>query len=244
MRRDSRAKPDHYVTEVETLDGRRVPVVVRVNARARRVSVRIDPMRRIAVATAPNKSNLKRAHQFAAERANWIASELERLPAPIALEAGGCLPLRGLAHALVFERGRGGARVEPGEPPSLIAPAPDETLFQARVLRFLKSEATADLNARVAAHAATLGVAPKRIVVKDMRSRWGSCSAEGDLAFSWRVILAPPFVLDYLAAHEVAHLREMNHSRRFWAQVRACLPDYETGRAWLNQHGVRLHAVG
>jgi predicted metal-dependent hydrolase len=77
-----------------------------------------------------------------------------------------------------------------------------------------------------------------------MRSRWGSCSVDGALAFSWRVILAPPFVLDYLVAHEVAHLREMNHSRRFWAQVKRCMPDYEKGRAWLNRHGAALHAVG
>ena len=77
-----------------------------------------------------------------------------------------------------------------------------------------------------------------------MRSRWGSCSVDGVLAFSWRVILAPPFVLDYLAAHEVAHLKEMNHSRRFWAQVKLAMPDYEKGRDWLNRHGAALHAVG
>ena len=97
---------------------------------------------------------------------------------------------------------------------------------------------------RVAHHAGTLGVRPVRVQVKELRSRWGSCSVDGVLSFSWRVVLAPPYVLDYLAAHEVAHLREMNHSRRFWAHVGRCMPDYERGRAWLHAHGCALHAVG
>ncbi|HVK82338.1 MAG TPA: M48 family metallopeptidase, partial [Verrucomicrobiae bacterium] len=111
-------------------------------------------------------------------------------------------------------------------------------------LRFFKDQARADLMARVAVHAETLGVRPTRLQVKELRSRWGSCSSDGVLSFSWRVICAPEFVLDYLAAHEVAHLREMNHSRRFWAHVRKCMPDYERGRAWLHEHGCALHAIG
>jgi predicted metal-dependent hydrolase len=117
-------------------------------------------------------------------------------------------------------------------------------LFESRLLRFFKEQARGDLTARVQAHAQTLGVRPARIQVKEIRSRWGSCSIDGVLSFSWRLILAPPFVLDYLAAHETAHLKEMNHSRRFWAHVRKCLPDFERGRAWLHEHGCVLHAVG
>jgi predicted metal-dependent hydrolase len=83
-----------------------------------------------------------------------------------------------------------------------------------------------------------------RISVKETRSRWGSCSDDGALAFSWRVIFAPPFVLDYLAAHEAAHLREMNHSRRFWALVFKCTPHAESGRNWLHLNGAELHAIG
>ena len=101
-----------------------------------------------------------------------------------------------------------------------------------------------DLIDRVAAHAVTLGVTPVRVQVKELRSRWGSCTVDGVLSFSWRLILAPAYVLDYLAAHEVAHLREMNHSRRFWAQVRRCMPEFDRGRLWLHEHGCGLHAVG
>ncbi|MDX2236541.1 MAG: M48 family metallopeptidase, partial [Hyphomonadaceae bacterium] len=89
-----------------------------------------------------------------------------------------------------------------------------------------------------------LGVRAARIAIKEIRSRWGSCTSDGALAFSWRVILAPPFVLDYLAAHEVAHLKEMNHSRRFWKAVATALPDFERGRTWLHAHGAALHAIG
>jgi predicted metal-dependent hydrolase len=248
MRFDSLEDAPALATEIETVDGRRISVRLAVNPRARRVSVRIDPTRREAIATAPSRRHLKRAAKFAAERAGWIAHELSRLPEGISLLPGAQAPLRGVMHELAYEHGRGAPRIDPprtpGEPPRLVVPAPDVGLFEARVLRFFKTEARRDLEARVAAHAATLGVTPARIQVKEIRSRWGSCSETGVLAFSWRVLLAPPFVLDYLAAHEVAHLREMNHSRRFWALVATCMPDYERGRAWLGDHGMGLHAIG
>ena len=244
MRFDSRGRADPLQTEIETIDGRRVPVRLIVNPRARHVSVRIDPTRREAVATAPSRRHLKHAAQFAAERAGWIAHELSRLPQGVSLTPGARAPLRGVTHELVYEHGRSAARVEPGEPPRLVAPAPDVALFESRLLRFFKEQARADLTACVAAHAGTLGVRPARLQVKELRSRWGSCSIDGVLSFSWRLVLAPHFVLDYLAAHETAHLREMNHSRRFWAHVRACMPDFERGREWLHEHGCALHAVG
>lgn len=244
MRFDSQRKVEETQTEIETIDGRRVPVKLIVNPRARHVSVRIDPTRREAIATAPSKRYLKHAAQFAAERAGWIAQELSRLPQGVRLAPGARITLRGVEHELVYEHGRAAARVEETPYKRLVVPAPDVALFESRLLRFLKDQAREDLIDRVAHHAVTLEVKPARLQVKELRSRWGSCSADGMLSFSWRLILAPPFVLDYLAAHEVAHLREMNHSRRFWAHVRRCLPDYERGRAWLHEHGSALHAVG
>jgi predicted metal-dependent hydrolase len=244
MRFDSRQKLEPGQTEIETIDGRRVPVKLIVNPRARHVSVRIDPTRREAIATAPTKRHLKHAAQFAAERAGWIAQELSRLPKGISLAPGSVVPIRGVEHDLVYAHGRAPARIEDGLLPRLIVSAPDPALYESRVLRFLKDQARTDLIDRVATHAVQLGVKPVRIQVKELRSRWGSCSVDGVLSFSWRLILAPPHVLDYLAAHEVAHLREMNHSRRFWALVRKCMPEYEAGRDWLHQHGCALHAVG
>lgn len=231
-------------TEIETIDGRRVPVKLIVNPRARHVSVRIDPTRREAIATAPTKRHLKHAAQFAAERAGWIAQELSRLPKGVTLAPGSFVFFRGVEHELKLERGRGSARIEPDLIPRIVVPCPDPALFESRLLRFFKDQAREELIDRVATHAVTLDVKPVKIQVKELRSRWGSCSVDGVLSFSWRVILAPPFVLDYLAAHEVAHLREMNHSRRFWAQVKRCMPDFERGREWLHEHGCALHAVG
>jgi hypothetical protein len=244
MRFDSRAAPTTNQTEIETIDGRRVPLKLVVNPRARHVSVRIDPTRREAIATAPSQRQIKQAVQFAAERATWIASELARLPQGVLLAPGSVAPFRGEPHLLVYEHGRAAPRIEAGAPAKLVAPAPDPALFEARLLRFFKDQARTDLLASVARHAQTLDVRPARIQVKELRSRWGSCSVDGVLAFAWRIVLAPPFALDYLAAHEVAHLKEMNHSRRFWAHVRRCVPDFERARYWLHHHGCALHAVG
>ncbi|MBL8549747.1 MAG: M48 family metallopeptidase [Hyphomonadaceae bacterium] len=236
------AAPDRRAADIPLDNGRMLSVRLSVNPRARRVSVRIDAVRREAVATAPNERQLKRAIKFAAERATWIAQELARLPMGTPFAPGATIPIRGVPHRLEMKLGRGAPYLEAGR---LVVPTLDAALFAARVKRFLMSEARADLADRVAVHAETLNVkAPLRIAVKETRSRWGSCSDDGALAFSWRVIFAPPFVLDYLAAHEASHLREMNHSRRFWSHVRRCMPEFESGRAWLHEHGCALHAIG
>ena len=109
---------------------------------------------------------------------------------------------------------------------------------------FLKREAKRDLEAACRRYAEAAGVKIKRITVRDQSSRWGSCSTTGVLSFSWRLILAPPFVLDYLAAHEVAHLVEMNHSRRFWRLVERLCPGMQRAKAWLDAHGTDLHRYG
>mgnify|MGYP000538269496 CR=1 FL=1 len=175
MRLDSRPKVEPSQTEIETIDGRRVPVKLIVNPRARHVSVRIDPTRREAIATAPSKRHLKHAAQFAAERAGWIASELARLPLGVSLSPGSIIPLRGEDHVLAYEHGRGPARVEPGLPPRLVVPAPDVALFESRLLRFLKDQARQDLaEARLMleraqydlAHAEVKSPFPGRIVTR------------------------------------------------------------------------------
>jgi predicted metal-dependent hydrolase len=113
-----------------------------------------------------------------------------------------------------------------------------------RVLDFLKREARRDIEAAVKRHAAAIGREPTKIRIGDAKTRWGSCNSRGSLTFSWRLILAPVYVLDYLAAHEVAHLKEMNHGPRFWNLVARLDPDYERAQTWLRQYGAELHAVG
>ena len=231
-------------TLVVDAEGERIPVRLIVNPRARRIAVRIDPTKREAVAVAPSTRQVSKAATFAAERAVWIAHQLAQLPEASPFKSGASLPIRGVDYRLKRVDGRQPAHLEKGPIPRLIVGAPDADIFATRVKRFLMAEAKAEFARSVAAHAATLKVRPAGVQIKDTRSRWGSCTADGILAFSWRVIFAPPYVLDYLAAHEVAHLIEMNHSTRFWNLVCKCAPDYVRGRNWLRNYGHTLHAYG
>jgi predicted metal-dependent hydrolase len=238
--------PKKLPESVELLDGRIVPLRVVVNPRAKRIGLRLDAARREAVVVAPTQRLAPKAAAFAIDRAGWIATQLNKLPRTVHIEPGAIIPLRGSAHHLVMVRGRVAPHIIPArgdEPARIVAGAPDTESFAVRVRRFLVAEAKADLHARVGAHARTLGVMWKTLAVKDTVSRWGSCTENGALSFSWRVVLAPPHILDYLAAHETAHLRELNHSKRFWAQVKRCFPDYEVAETWLRRHGAALHAI-
>ncbi len=229
---------------VHTPDGRSVPVRVKINPRARRIQLRIDTRHREAVAIAPSKSKVPAVLAFASERAAWIAARLDELPDTHALTPGTLAPLRGDMHEIVLAPGGRSVVIDDRtDPPQIQSPGPaDKT--PARVRGFMKAAARMDLSIRVGVHARTLGVQPASISIKDTRTRWGSCSSAGNLNFSWRLICAPPYVLDYVAAHECAHLLEMNHSRRFWGHVETCIADYDRARTWLNAHGRALHAVG
>ncbi|MCI4646502.1 MAG: M48 family metallopeptidase [Hyphomonadaceae bacterium] len=228
---------------LKTRDGRQVTVRLEVNPRARRLILRLDEKAREAVAVAPRERDLPAAAAFASERVDWIARQLSRMPETVAFTPGAVIPLRGeLCRLSLDGPGRRARLVVNGEP-VLHAPGAPET-FPARITRYLKAAAKTDLTEAVGEHCERLGVKAHRISVKDTRSRWGSCSSEGVLSFSWRLICAPPEVLDYVAAHECAHLLEMNHSDRFWAHVARTCPDWKQHRHWLRSHGRELHAVG
>ncbi|MDP3739322.1 MAG: SprT family zinc-dependent metalloprotease [Hyphomonadaceae bacterium] len=206
--------------------------------------MRIDPAAREAVATAPAARHALDAISFASERVEWIAERLGALPPSVTFTPGAHVPLRGVVHRLQHAEGGRSVRLDPGGVmPVLLVPG-SRAAFGDKTRGFFRAAARTDLAERVAAHAATLKVAPRSISIKDTRSRWGSCSSDGRLNFSWRLVCAPSFALDYVAAHEVAHLREMNHSARFWRQVERCVPDWEHARKWLQSHGAALHAIG
>ncbi|WP_291070257.1 SprT family zinc-dependent metalloprotease [Hyphomonas sp.] len=223
--------------------GHRIKVRLEVNAKARRLIIRLDERRREAVAVAPSSRQIEAAAAFAAERVDWISTRLQHLPEITRFEDGEIFQYKGEDCQISLEGEGRIARLYPGEPRILSVPGDPETT-QARVVRFLKKQAKADLTRAVTRYSEILKVAPKGISVKDTRSRWGSCTADGQLAFSWRLVMAPPEVLNYVAAHECAHLREMNHSARFWAHVARCCPDWQRQRAWLRLHGTELQAAG
>ncbi|MGQ7791038.1 M48 family metallopeptidase [Faunimonas sp. B44] len=226
------------------IDGRLLEIGVRRSDRARRLILRIDPAAGAPVLTLPRRVPLKEGERFLARHAGWVAARLGRMPAAIPFAPEGQFPLRGEPCRIVHRPGRGLVRHAAGaEGPLLEVPGEVEHVPR-RVRDWLRREARRDLERAVAGHAAAVGRLPAALRIGDARSRWGSCTAQGVLTFSWRLILAPPPILDYLAAHEVAHLREMNHGAGFWRLVGALDPDFDAARQWLKRHGPALHAVG
>jgi len=239
------ASESHHRVFLIAKSGVSVPVRVHVDKRATRVSVRIDPTAREAVATAPAPRHALDAISFASERVEWIAERLGALPAPVIFKPGVYVPLRGVIHRLKHAESGRTVRLDKtsGPTPILLIPGPREA-FRDKTRAFFRAAARTDFAERVDVHAGTLKVTPRSISIKDMRSRWGSCSSDGRLNFSWRLVCAPPFALDYVAAHEVAHLKEMNHSTRFWKQVERAMPEWQPAREWLQDRGSALHAIG
>jgi predicted metal-dependent hydrolase len=234
-------KPQPVRHELLKIDGRLLEVRVRLNPRARRMIVRVNPATGEVSVTAPSRRGLSAALDFARGEREWIAGQLAKAPGPILLSIGAEIPFHGIARQIRAAT-RGLAPVWADE--ETIWVRGDAEHAPRRVLDFLKREARNTLEARVLAHAARLGVRPSRITVRDTASRWGSCSTNRALSFSWRLILAPAFVLDYVVAHEVAHLREMNHSPHFWAHVKSLVPDLQSAQVWLRTNGRDLQRYG
>jgi predicted metal-dependent hydrolase len=212
---------------------------------ARRFTLRVRGATRDVVLTMPARSSLKSAREFAERHAAWIGARLARLPRPVTFEPLSAAPLRGVEHTIVHRPGaRGVVWIENGDAGPMICVAGDLAHVQRRVADFLKREARRDLEAAVARYSAALRVEARRITLRDTTSRWGSCSSTGALNFSWRLILAPSFVLDYLAAHEVAHFVHMNHSPAFWKVTHRLFPETDRAEEWLKAHGAGLHRFG
>lgn len=215
-----------------------------VRPRARSIGLRVDPVLREAVLVAPSPRAAAAAFAFAQERAGWIEAQLAQLPARIMLEPDAIIPVQGRPTLLQRLPGRSAALLRPGPPARLEISCPVGADFAARARRALQAMALEAVQQETARAAGVLGTTPRSVRVKEVRSRWGSCSSAGALVFSWRIIFAPPAVLRYLAAHEVAHLREMNHGPQFWALVAQADPEFKTARAWLKREGLALHAIG
>ena len=242
-------------------------IVTNINPRARRISLRLDPTRGQVVLVRPRGVSARAATRFAVEMRPWIEARLESLPPRIIFRNGVTVPYRGADHVIRHApEARRGVWREDG----VIFVSGREEHVARRVTDWLKAEAKNLLGPMARAMAEALGCKVARISVRDTRSRWGSCSADGKLSFSWRLILAPEAVLTYVAAHEVAHLRHLDHSRAFWRTVNEALTAYmkqntledviaagalearlleeatsaRLAREWLRRSGTALHAYG
>ncbi len=209
-------------------------ITLRRSAQARRYSLRVSRLDGRVTLSMPARASEAEALAFAREKADWVRRILSQAAPGTLVGPGATVPFEGRSLTVTPASVRAprvdGERLLVGE----AGPGP-------RIAAFLKLAARQRLQAACEKHATALGRPFSRITLRDTRSRWGSCAADGSLMFSWRLILAPPEVLDYVAAHEVAHLAEMNHSDRFWAVVARLMPGYETPRRWLKRHGSALH---
>jgi predicted metal-dependent hydrolase len=223
-------------------------VALKRSATAKRMTLRVRSAARDVVLTVPQRVALRHAQEFARNHAHWIAERLARLPERCAFAPEVRIPFRGQEHVLrhfsARPAGKGPVWLDSATAPPAICASGDTAHFERRIADFLRREAKKELERSVARHVIAIGRAPMSISLRDTSSRWGSCSSKGALNFSWRLILAPPFVLDYLAAHETAHLRHHNHSDKFWALTQSLCPRMDEAEAWLKTQGAQLHRYG
>lgn len=246
------ARPRHnrpLVTPPRTmaLDSVPVPVEVRVSTRSRRLSMRVDAARNIVRISTPPRVPDADIRLFVERHKDWLHQRLSAVPDRMPFLPGATIPILGVDHVIRHVPGgpRTPHRVVLTGGGHELRVGGEAAFVPRRVADYLKGEARKLAATRSQEKAARLGARVVAVSVRDTRSRWGSCSPGGRLSFCWRLILAPEPVFDYVVAHEVAHLREMNHSARFWA-VCAGLTDGDVAdhRDWLRAHGARLHRYG
>ncbi len=220
---------------------REVPLAVRVHPRARHIALVIDGAKGGVRLTLPPGVSVKAGLRFATKHADWLESQLASLPPRIPFAPGARIPVLGRAHVIRhIPKGRGGVWRQDDH--VFVSGRPEH--LARRVGDFLKREAREAIAPRAHDLAAIIERRPGRITVREMKSRWGSCSSDGRLRFNWRLVLAPEAILDYVVAHEVAHLVHMDHSRRFWRIVEQLCPDAPAARRWLAKNGNDLMRYG
>lgn len=213
-----------------------IPLILRRSARAKRISLRISQLDGRVTLTLPKRLAEREALEFARSKEGWIRKHLDARGADIPVLVGAEVPVGGQLLQVVRGQGR---RVQIGVD-RIAVPGPEDRIGT-RLASHLKQVARDRLAEASDTYATRLGKGYTRLTLRDTRSRWGSCTSDGGLMFSWRLIMTPPDVLNYVAAHEVAHLAQMNHSPAFWAEVMRIYGDYDPPRRWLRIHGGSLH---
>ncbi len=221
-------------------------ILFKVSDRARRISLRVNSADREVIVIVPGEKAISKARRFAAEHTDWINVQLENLPPAQPFIPGGQVMMRGALYQLVSPEGRGRPKLNHIRK-VINVPSPDAESFSGRVRRFMIREAREELEAATHHYADILGKRVGKVSIRDTSSRWGSCitrKGEGHISYSWRLIAAPEFVLEYVAAHECAHLVHADHSENFWNVCREIYPEMKAAKSWLRKNGPLLHAVG
>lgn len=219
-------------------------MTIRQTQSATRLTLRIEPGGRALKMTVPVGVPEREVDDFLDRHHGWLLTRLAKFPRAPLIAAGRYIHLRGIAHRIEHTgKLRGLTESVMIEDEAVIKVSGEEVHLKRRLRDYFREEARRDLAPLVERHAAVIGRKPGTLTLKDTRSRWGSCSHDGNLNFSWRIIMAPPIVIDYLAAHEVSHLAEMNHGPRFWSICQALCPQTEEAKRWLKRNGSMLHAI-
>lgn len=219
-------------------------IKIKHSARARRVALRLDPIERVFHLVVPKRMSIRRAAAFAESQESWMQEKLASLPPKVSFRDGTVLPILGQRTTIKIHH-------EPSLQVTKIL-LEDNVLHvrtnkddpSGRVIRFLKDLVREELDILSREKAAKIGKTIESVTVRDTKSRWGSCSADGKLSYSWRLIFAPPEAFDYVVAHEVAHLQHLNHSKAFWDLCARLSCDYEEGKYWMASHGNELMRYG
>lgn len=235
--------PAPVLEREHSVAGRTLPLRIVENNRARRLTLRIDAGGRGLRITVPPGLARGEVDRFLDRHQGWLEQRLAKIPERPQVRPGIKIPLRGVPHLILHEPGRGTVSIGRNEEGPVLVVHGDRRHLPRRLTDFLKRQARRDIEALVAKHTQTVGRRAKSISFKDTTSRWGSCSSDGKLSFSWRIMMAPPPVIDYLVAHEVAHLKEMNHGPNFWKLCRELCPDTDRCKDWLKRNGGALQAI-
>lgn len=216
------------------------PIVFRKRRGARHMVIRYQPLQHIVTVTLPPSVSIRQGLHFAHGKRQWLAAQVLEHARHVPFENGQIIPLLGRNYTLTHVGGRGVVTIDGDR---IIVPG-QESFMPRRVRDWIKYLAREEITELGRAHAEKIGQKIKRVSVRDTASRWGSCSHDGCLSFSWRLALAPYSVLDYVVCHEVAHVKEHNHSPDFWALVAELCPGHEAARDWLAKHGATLYGYG
>ncbi|GHA97067.1 metal-dependent hydrolase [Algimonas arctica] len=246
LKRNSSGRQTPDKAEFPLRDEHDPRVLYVLSNKARRVSLKVKAADRQVHVIVPSLRAFSQAQTFAREQRDWIDVHLEGLPPPMPFVPGAEILFQGDRYRLVSPPGKGRAKIDRAAR-KIVVPSPDPDSFPGRVRRLMIREARAELEAATHHYAGELGKRVAKVSVRDQASRWGSAitrKGEGHISYSWRLICAPPDILEYVCAHECAHLIEANHSPAFWAVCEGLFPETNKARRWLNKHGGDLHAVG
>ncbi len=230
----------HFIELNTAQNSQRVPIVIRKHSTSKRITLRYQALQHHLLLTLPRYVSIKQGLHFVEEKRKWIEKQIDETVQQFPFKHGQIIPFLGKEYRLEHIGGRGLIAIDGDR----ITVTGEEAFMQRRVHDWLKQQAHEHISPLARAKAQAIGKQIRGIGVRDTTSRWGSCSHDGKLSFSWRLILAPYEVFDYVISHEVAHLQEFNHSEAFWALVEQLCPGHKRWRYWLHSNGPRLYGYG